>query len=61
MFQYGGLYDWQEETEPAFAFCDVLEVDGNKVAPASGWGLHHTLQVWGQYWNETLFESGTGI
>ena len=50
-----GISSWQSDHAPAFEFCDMLEVDNGKVAPASGWGLHHTLQAWGKYWNQTVY------
>ncbi|PPQ68264.1 hypothetical protein CVT26_006180 [Gymnopilus dilepis] len=50
------LWDWQSLQPTSgpgatfFDFCDALEVKDGKVAPASGWGLDHALQAWGNFW-----------
>ncbi|KAG6918838.1 hypothetical protein DXG01_011243 [Tephrocybe rancida] len=55
------LWDWQSlsvTTGPGgqfFKFCDALEVNAGKVAPASGWGLDHALAAWGSYWRTTYY------
>ncbi|KAG6844350.1 hypothetical protein H0H87_007575 [Tephrocybe sp. NHM501043] len=53
------LWDWQSlsvTTGPGgqfFKFCDALEVNNGKIAPASGWGLDHAFAAWGAYWRNT--------
>ena len=61
VIDYGSFGDWQEDRSLSYAFCDVLEVDNGKTAPASGWGLHHAFQAWGKYWNETIYPSCTWL
>ncbi|KAI0800449.1 peptidase S28 [Fomes fomentarius] len=38
-----------------FKFCDALEVKNGVTAPATGWGLDHALQAWGNYWKSTFY------
>ncbi|KZV68144.1 peptidase S28 [Peniophora sp. CONT] len=53
------LWDWQSlqpysgPNQQFFQFCDALEVDGGKVAPATGFGLDHALEAWGSYLTNT--------
>ena len=55
------LWDWQSlspDSGPGqqfFEFCDALEVKNGVSAPASGWGLDHALQAWGNYWTTTYY------
>ena len=55
------LWDWQSlspdsgPNQQFFQFCDALEVKNGVSASASGWGLDHALQAWGNYWTTTYF------
>ena len=54
---------WQEgsintESVGFYGFCDALEVDNGKSAPASGWGLDHALKAWGAYWKHSFYSAG---
>lgn len=42
-----------------FKFCDALEVNNGVTAPATGWGLDHALQAWGNYWKSTFYTDST--
>ncbi|RPD62559.1 peptidase S28 [Lentinus tigrinus ALCF2SS1-7] len=59
------LGSWQDgdittRSDAFYDFCDALEVDNGKSAPASGWGLNHTLQAWGQLWKDTYYPATCG-
>ena len=55
------LFDYQlmqPTTGPGamfYQFCDALEVKDGVSAPASGWGLQHAIQAWGNFWNTTYY------
>ncbi len=54
---------WQEgsiesESDGFYQFCDALEVDKGKSAPASGWGLDHALKAWGEFWKNGFYSAG---
>ncbi|KAH8094923.1 serine carboxypeptidase S28-domain-containing protein [Cristinia sonorae] len=60
------LYTWQDlapNTGPGgdfFNFCDALEVKNGVSAPASGWGLNHALQAWGNFFTNTFISDSCG-
>ncbi|VDC02130.1 unnamed protein product [Peniophora sp. CBMAI 1063] len=61
LFDYQSLQPYSGTTEQQFfKFCDALEVDGGKVAPATGFGLNHTLSAWGSYLTNTYLPSICG-
>ncbi|KAJ7591592.1 serine carboxypeptidase S28-domain-containing protein [Mycena floridula] len=37
-----------------FRFCDALEVSGNVIAPAAGFGLEHALNAWSSYFSDSF-------
>ncbi|KAI0047352.1 peptidase S28 [Auriscalpium vulgare] len=52
------LWDWQSLSPDSdggefFVFCDALEVKNGVSAPASGWGLDHALNAWGNFFADT--------
>ena len=54
------FYYWQQgsiisRANSIYEFCDALEVDNGKVAPATGWGLEHALEAWGNFWKKTFY------
>ncbi|RDX48552.1 peptidase S28 [Lentinus brumalis] len=56
---------WQEgsiesESVGFYQFCDALEVDKGKSAPASGWGLDHALKAWGAFWKDGFYNAACG-
>ncbi|KAJ7572495.1 serine carboxypeptidase S28-domain-containing protein [Mycena floridula] len=45
-----------------FKFCDALEVSGNVIAPAAGFGLEHALNAWSSYFsNSYIPETCAGL
>ncbi len=36
-----------------YQFCDALEVKGDVVASAEGWGLDNALKAWGSHFTDT--------
>ncbi|KAI0029922.1 serine carboxypeptidase S28-domain-containing protein [Vararia minispora EC-137] len=61
------LWDWQALSPSSgpgarfFNFCDALEVDNGKVAPAGGFGLSHALDAWSSYFANTYLPLSTSI
>ncbi|KAH9856842.1 peptidase S28 [Lenzites betulinus] len=43
-----------------YEFCDTLEVKSGVSAGASGWGLDHALQAWGNYWKSSYYSEICG-
>ncbi|KAI0764283.1 peptidase S28 [Trametes elegans] len=43
-----------------YQFCDALEVNNGASAGASGWGLDHALQAWGNYWKSAYYQQICG-
>ncbi|TFY82702.1 hypothetical protein EWM64_g1303 [Hericium alpestre] len=39
-----------------YRFCDALEVDNGKIAPAGGFGLEHAIAKWGAYFRNTYLQ-----
>ncbi|KAH7916581.1 peptidase S28 [Hygrophoropsis aurantiaca] len=59
------MIDWQLLTPTSaggmfYQFCDALEVKDGVKAPASGWGLAHAIQAWGNFWKTTYYSNYCG-
>ncbi|KAI0644791.1 peptidase S28 [Trametes meyenii] len=55
--------DLQPDSGPGadfFQFCDALEVKNGVSAGASGWGLDHALQAWGNFWKSSYYRQICG-
>ncbi|KAE9406811.1 hypothetical protein BT96DRAFT_987080 [Gymnopus androsaceus JB14] len=59
------LNSWQDMS-PAdmsgefYEFCDALEVQGDRAAHTSGWGLKEALNAWGSYYKNSYINSTCG-